>query len=81
MGEIGHAAVRQGIGLEEANQMILELLARYEHIYEDKNGNPGLRFDQVYNMVTIEPFDEWMKVYLEGKDLLRKMGLSVLESG
>ena len=33
MGEVGHATARQGLGLKEANTLILKLLAKYEQYF------------------------------------------------
>ena len=40
---------------------------------EDKN--KGARFDEAYNMETIEPVPEWQKMYEEVKEELREMGV------
>ena len=75
MGEAGHAAARQGLTREDANLMILKLLAKYEEVLEKEGGNPGLPFDQAYNMETLETTEEWQDYYMQVKEELGEMGL------
>jgi len=78
MGEVGHAVTRQGMGLAEANALVLKLLAKYEHVFDMPKGNPGARFDQAYNMQTLTPVPEWQTLYDDVKAELRELGLSSL---
>lgn len=78
MGEVGHAVVRQRITLEQANHMVLNLLGWYEHIFQRKDGNPGVRFDQAYDLKTIKPVTAWQQLYEEVKEDVRKLGLQTL---
>lgn len=78
MGEVGKAVARQQISLLDANEIVLKLLAKYEHIFELPGGNPGLPFDQVYNLETLQPIPEWAAMYEEVKQELREMGLVAL---
>jgi methylamine--corrinoid protein Co-methyltransferase len=79
MGEIGHAAVRQSLTLREANSLILKLLEKYEHIFDLPDGNPGVCFDQAYNMQTLKPIPEWQQMYEEVKREIYAMGLKTLQ--
>ena len=38
-------------------------------------GNPGVRFDQAYDMETIQPLPEWLKMYEEVKEDVKQLGL------
>jgi methylamine--corrinoid protein Co-methyltransferase len=78
MGEVGHAATQQRLGLEEGNALVLRLLAKYEHVFDNPAGNPGARFDQAYDMATLTPVPEWQRMYEEVKADVRAMGLSAL---
>ena len=78
MGEVGHAVAQQGLSLQEGNELVLELLGRYESIFDNPDGNPGLPFDQVYDLMTIHPKPEWEAMYEEVKKELRQMGLTSL---
>jgi len=78
MGEVGHAAARQDLTLSQANQMVAKLLSRYEHIFQMKDGNPGVRFDKAYDLKTLTPVPAWQHLYDEVKAEVRKMGLTSL---
>ncbi len=78
MGEVGHAAARQGLGLKEANTLILKLLAKYEHIFDDPAGNPGVRIDEAYDLASLRPVAAWQQMYDEVKTEVREMGLAML---
>jgi methylamine--corrinoid protein Co-methyltransferase len=77
MGEVGKAVSRQGVTLEQANQWVLELLEKYEHIFKLPGGNPGVRFDQAYNLETLQPVPEWSGMYMEAREDLFGMGLNL----
>jgi methylamine---corrinoid protein Co-methyltransferase len=78
MGEVGHAAVRQQLSLQEANALVLKLIEKYEHIFEMPEGNPGARFDQAYDLQTVRPVPEWQRLYDEVKTEVRGIGLEAL---
>ena len=78
MGEVGHAVARQNLSFEEANMLINSLLARYGHVFNAPGGNPGVPFDQAYDLTTLTPVPTWQDLYREVKTGLRAMGLSAL---
>jgi methylamine--corrinoid protein Co-methyltransferase len=78
MGEVGHACTRQRLSLEDANQLVLKLIEKYKHVFQLPGGNPGVRFDQCYDLKTLTPKPEWLKMYSEVKDDLCRMGLEGL---
>ena len=78
MGEVGHAVTRQGLNLEEANQLVLRLLERYEPVFDRPDGNVGVPFDQAYDPVRVQPRPEWERLYREVKNEVREMGLTAL---
>jgi methylamine--corrinoid protein Co-methyltransferase len=78
MGEVGHAAARQGLTLQEANDLVLKLLEKYEHVFDLPEGNPGLSFAEAYDLQAMRPRPEWQQMYQEIKDELREMGLETL---
>jgi methylamine--corrinoid protein Co-methyltransferase len=78
MGEIGRAVTKQGLNLEEANEIILKLLQKYEFVFDQVGGNPGVSFDQAYDLNTLKPVPEWEQMYLEVKGELKEMGLEGL---
>jgi len=77
MGEVGKAVTRQGMTREEANNIVLKLLEKYEHVFSEPEKYIGKRFDEAYDMATVTPLKEWEKMYLEVKDELRSMGLHI----
>lgn len=78
MGEVGHAVTKQCLGLQDANELVLKLLAKYEHIFESPAGNPGVSFDQAYDLETLTPVSEWQQMYAEVKADVRELGLEAL---
>ncbi len=77
MGEIGHAAARQGIGPAQANALILKLLEHYESIFSRPGGNPGKPFDQVYDLASLRPLPAWERMYQEAKTTVNNLELSI----
>jgi len=78
MGEVGLAVTRQQISLEEANALIKQLHNKYKHIFKQPDGNPGVRFDQAYDLQTLTPLPAWHKLYEDIKKEVRSLGLSAL---
>ena len=78
MGEVGHAVTQQRLTLQEANALVLKLLVKYEHVFDNPAGNPGVRFDQAYDLQTLTPVPEWQQLYDEVKAEVRTMGLTAL---
>ena len=77
MAEVGRAAARQGLSLAQANGLIVQLLNRYEHVFQMPGGNPGVRFDAAYELEALQPLAEWQALYEEVSNELRSMGLSI----
>lgn len=75
MGEVGHAVTRQGFSLEDSNRLVLGLLEKYEHVFQKPGGNPGVGFEQAYDLKTLQPVPEWSRMYTEVKEDLDRMGL------
>jgi methylamine--corrinoid protein Co-methyltransferase len=77
MGEVGHAVARQGLDLRQANSLILKLLQKYERVFEQPDGNPGVRFDRAYNLETLQPVPQWLRMYEEVKAEINQLGLAI----
>jgi hypothetical protein len=75
MAEVGLAVHRMKMTLSEANSWALKLLPRYEHVFTRAGGNPGLPFDQVYDLQPVQPRDFWQRMYEEVKTELKTEGL------
>ena len=76
MAEVALAVHHMKMGLKDANEFVLKLLPKYEHVFT-QDGNPGKPFDEVYDLQKIQPLDFWQKMYEEVKTELKEMGLSV----
>jgi len=77
MGEVGHAVTKQGLDLAQAEDLIQKILLHYEHVFLQPEGNPGKRFDQVYDLKTLRPIAEWEQTYTDVKKSLNQMGLKI----
>ncbi len=77
MGEVGKAVARMKMTRAQANEIVLQLLAKYEHVFSMEGGNYGAPFDESYDMETIEPVPAWQQMYEEVKEELRGMGLEL----
>lgn len=77
MAEVALASHRMKLTLHDANDWVLRLLPYYEHIFTQEAGNPGLPFDQVYDLSPVQPLDRWQAMYDEVKADLHSMGLAL----
>jgi methylamine--corrinoid protein Co-methyltransferase len=77
MGEVGHAVADQGLTLKEVNQLISSIYPKYAYIFELPGGNPGVRFDQAYNIETNQPVPRWLQMYEEVKKDISTLGFKV----
>ena len=77
MGEVGKAVARMKMTRAEANEIVLKLLEKYEHVFGMEDGNAGKCFDEAYDMETIEPLPEWQQMYEEVKAELKELGLDL----
>jgi methylamine--corrinoid protein Co-methyltransferase len=78
MGEVGQAVARQKLNQQEANDIVNQLLKKYEHIFDFPGGNPGQPFSQAYDLETLQPTSEWSALYEAVKQEVRAMGLVAL---
>jgi hypothetical protein len=74
---VGHAVAKQGLTLEQGEELVQALLQRYEHVFSQTGGNPGKRFDQVYDLSSLRPTAEWEAIYYAVKEELNQLGLIV----
>jgi methylamine--corrinoid protein Co-methyltransferase len=77
MGEVGKAVAAQGMTRAEANAIVLRLLERYEHIFAEKDGNPGVAFDEAYDLTSVEPVPAWQRMYDEVRRELIELGVKL----
>lgn len=77
MGEVGHAAARQKMNLQEANRIILLLLEKYEPVFSKNGGNPGKSIEEAYNLKKMQPTEEWNSIYQSVKQELIELGIDL----
>ncbi len=77
MGEVGHAAARQGMSLSEANRIILALLEKYEYVLSREGGNPGKSIEEAYDLEKLQPVEEWDSIYQDVKQELIELGIDL----
>lgn len=77
MAEISKAVVKQHMTREQANEIVLKLLDKYEHVFQKEGGNMGVPFDEAYDMETITPLPAWQQMYDEVKAELIEMGVQM----
>ncbi len=72
LGEVAHATA--GMKREDANDVLNTILPKYE----DKliNPNPGKPFKDCYDLRTIQPSEEWKKLYDEVRKELEGLGIA-----
>ncbi len=71
--EVAHAAA--GVSRRDGNEIVKALLARYEpHL---ANPPEGMRFQDCFNIDTLEPTPEHYDVYSKAKDEMRSLGLGL----
>lgn len=76
MAEVALASHKMRMSLEEANEWVLKLLPKYEHVFT-QDGNLGQPFEEVYDLASIQPKEFWLKMYTEVKTELKDMGLKI----
>jgi len=75
MGELGRSVSLSGMTRGEANRIILELLKKYEFVFE--KGNPGSSFELAYDTATVTPKSEWLDMYEEVRAELKTFGIKL----
>jgi len=76
MAETALASHNMKMSLKEANDWVLKLLPRYEHVFTP-DGNRGKRFDEVYDLKLSQPLDFWQKMYEDVRSELKSEGLKL----
>ena len=73
MGEVAYAAA--GTKRENANEMVKELLAKYEDRIKSRSAPIGKKFQECYDTKTITPSKEYLELYQKIKNELENKGL------
>lgn len=72
--EVGHAIARQVMSREEANELALKLLAKYEARAD--SAPIGKEYQECYDVATALPIQEHYDMYRKIKDELAEMGVA-----
>ena len=72
--EVGHAVARQGMTREQANELALKLLARYEDQAAD--APMGSEYQECYDVAKAIPTQQHYDMYRQIKDELAQMGIA-----
>ena len=72
--EAGHLTARQGVTREQANEIVKQILTQYEAQMDE--APIGKRFDECYNLSTLQPTQEYVDLYGRCKDKLSEFGLN-----
>ena len=70
MAEISHAVYKKGLTLEQGNEIVCELVSRYENKFE--NPDIGKPYHEVYDVETAQPKMWWLEIYQDFKDGIKK---------
>jgi methylamine--corrinoid protein Co-methyltransferase len=71
--EVGHAVAHQGMSREQANDLVLKLLSKYEANAAD--APLGKEYQECYDAATALPIPEHFDMYRRIKDELAEMGI------
>lgn len=71
--EVGHAAARMGLGREQANEIVLKLLAKYED--KIKDAPLGKEFQECYDIRKAVPTQEYLDLYKRVKEEVAGLGI------
>ena len=71
--EVGHAVAGQGMTREQANDLALRLLSKYEDNAAD--APMGKEYPECYDVATALPTPEHFDLYRRVKDELAEMGI------
>jgi len=74
--EVGRAATR--IKREDANDIVKELLKRYEDKIRFEKAPVGKPFEECYNVQTLTPKEEYVELYSEAKKEMENLGVSFI---
>jgi methylamine--corrinoid protein Co-methyltransferase len=71
--EAGHAAARQGLSRGQANEIVKKILGEYET--RIREAPEGKRFDECYDLRSVQPSGEYLELYERCKEKVSAFGL------
>ncbi|MHA1834201.1 MAG: monomethylamine:corrinoid methyltransferase [Candidatus Baldrarchaeia archaeon] len=75
MGEVAHAASKSKLKREDANEVVLYYLRKYES--KLKNPDLGKHFNELYDTKTLTPRKFWHEMYINAKKELAEHGIEI----
>jgi hypothetical protein len=74
--EVGHAVARQGMTRDQANEIALKLLSKYEANAAD--APKGVEYQECYDVAKANPTQEHYDMYSKVKDEVAELGVEFL---
>jgi methylamine--corrinoid protein Co-methyltransferase len=71
--EVGHAVARMGMKRPEANEIVKEILKRYENRFDE--APVGKKFNECYDVRKVRPTREYIELYNVIKERLKELGI------
>lgn len=71
--EAGHLTAKQGIKRKQANEIVKKILIEYES--NIKEAPLGKKFEECYNLDTVQPTREYLDLYSRCKEKLSRFGM------
>jgi len=71
--EAGHVVSWQGMSREQVNEIVKQLLAEYEDQIEE--APLGKRFDECYDLASVQPTQAYLDLYEQSKEKLTRLGM------
>lgn len=75
LAEVGRAAA--GVRREDANELVLALVKKYEKNIDNNSAPAGKKFYECYDIKTLTPTKEYLRVYGEVKKELEDIGVNL----
>jgi len=74
-GEIKNTVAKMRLKRSDANDMVKNLLAKYENTIKERNPPVGKKFQECYDVATVTPSKEFLELYEKIKKELEVNGL------
>jgi methylamine--corrinoid protein Co-methyltransferase len=71
--EVGHAVAGQGMTREEASEIALKMLKKYEHMAAD--ASKGAQYQECYDVAKALPTQEHLDMYKKVKEEIASLGI------
>jgi methylamine--corrinoid protein Co-methyltransferase len=77
--EVGRAVGKAKLTRRQANEFLNQIIPKYQPYIDNRTLHTigGGSFAEAYDLVRVEPKEEYLKIYQEVKDELKQMGLAI----